>query len=289
MALTAQDRHPSRYVNVPSERVTTDFLHRYHLVIGLCIGGVIVTGIVAAALTTSLVTFFLAFAGMFLLVAIAEVLLIRKTWMEVLQVLSHDCDPQKLLEVITPLLDRFRFRAQTMTMLETWYATCSVLLGYPDVGLAWAERASRRNPKDTFWISILDVRASAFHTLGDGASLQSTRAQLEKLLENNSSRTAVARIARLSLDAAEESLAEMRGDWVSAYQRIGAIDALIDRPQQEVANTFRKARVAAAQGHVAEATPLYQFVATNGGTCACRDEAQRWLDANGCALVQDSQ
>ena len=77
------------------------------------------TGIVAAALTTSLVTFFLAFAGMFLLVAIAEVLLIRKTWMEVLQVLSHDCDPQKLLEVITPLLDRFRFRAQTMTMLET--------------------------------------------------------------------------------------------------------------------------------------------------------------------------
>ena len=38
MALTAQDRHPSRYVNVPSERVTTDFLHRYHLVIGFCVG-----------------------------------------------------------------------------------------------------------------------------------------------------------------------------------------------------------------------------------------------------------
>jgi len=289
MALTAKDRHPSRYVDMPSEQVTTAFLHRYHLVIGLCIGGVIVVGVVAAMSTTSLATFFLACIMVGLLIGIIEGLQIRKAWVEVLQVLTHDRDPQKLLEVITPLLDRYRSRTQTITMLETWYASCSVLLGYPDVGLAWAERASQRKPRDTFWVSILGVRTSAFHVMGDGASLQSTCDQLERRLENNSSRPAVANAARLSLDAAEESLAEMRGDWVSAYQRIGAIDALINMPQQEVANTFRKAHVAAARGRVAEAVPLYQFVAANGGTCVYRAEAQRWLDANGCSAEQDSR
>jgi len=48
-----------------------------------------------------------------LLIGIIEGLQIRKAWVEVLQVLTHDRDPQKLLEVITPLLDRYRSRTQT--------------------------------------------------------------------------------------------------------------------------------------------------------------------------------
>ena len=78
---------------------------------------------------------------------------------------------QKLLEVVSPLLDRFSSKKRTSTMLETWYGLCSVLLGYPDVALAWAEKASRRGPSDAYWISILGVRTSAFVMLDDEAAL----------------------------------------------------------------------------------------------------------------------
>ena len=168
-------------------------------------------------------------------------------------------------------------------MLETWYGLCSVLLGYPDVALAWAEKASRRGPSDAYWISILGVRTSAFAMLDDETALLAARSQLEKLLENNASKANLAKAARLSLDSVDETLAERRGDWTTALQKIGAIDALITTPQQEVVNVLRKARVCAGQGDMANAAQCYAFVAANGGTCASRADAQRWLEANGYA------
>lgn len=284
MALTEKDRHLSAYVNMTSDQAVSDFLHHRNLVRGISVATVLVlVAVLFWTMTRTAVNLLPAFIVAYLIVLVTEVLEIRKGWVGLLGILSYDRDPQKLLEVVSPLVDRFSSKKRISTMLETWYGLCSVLLGYPDVALAWAEKASRRGPNDAYWISILGVRASAFSMLDDEASLLATRAQLEKLLENNASKATLAKAARLSLDSVDETLAERRGDWTTALQKIGAIDALITTPQQEVVNVLRKARVCAGQGDMANAAQCYAFVAANGGTCAFRADAQRWLEANGYA------
>ena len=284
MALSEKDRHLSAYVNMTSDQAVADFLHHRNLVRGISVATVIVLAAVFFwTMTQTVVNLIPAFLIAYLIVLVTEVLEIRKSWVGLLGILSYDRDPQKLLEVVSPLLDRFSSKKRTSTMLETWYGLCSVLLGYPDVALAWAEKASRRGPSDTYWISILGVRASAFAMLDDETALLGARAQLGKLLENNASKANLAKAARLSLDSVDETLAERHGDWMTALQKIGAIDALITTPQQEVVNVLRKARVCAGQGDKANAAQFYAFVAANGGTCAFRADAQRWLEANGYA------
>lgn len=284
MALTEKDRHLSAYVNMTSDQAVSDFLHHRNLVRGISVATVLVlVAVLFWTMTRTAVNLLPAFIVAYLIILVTEVLEIRKGWVGLLGILSYDRDPQKLLEVVSPLVDRFSSKKRISTMLETWYGLCSVLLGYPDVALAWAEKASRRGPNDAYWISILGVRASAFSMLDDEASLLATRAQLEKLLENNASKATLAKAARLSLDSVDETLAERRGDWTTALQKIGAIDALITTPQQEVVNVLRKARVCAGQGDMANAAQCYAFVAANGGTCAFRADAQRWLEANGYA------
>jgi hypothetical protein len=284
MALTEKDRHLSAYVNMTSDQAVADFLHHRNLVRGISVATVLVlVAVLFWTMTRTAVNLLPAFIVAYLIILVTEVLEIRKGWVGLLGILSYDRDPQKLLEVVSPLVDRFSSKKRISTMLETWYGLCSVLLGYPDVALAWAEKASRRGPNDAYWISILGVRASAFSMLDDEASLLATRAQLEKLLENNASKATLAKAARLSLDSVDETLAERRGDWTTALQKIGAIDALITTPQQEVVNVLRKARVCAGQGDMANAAQCYAFVAANGGTCAFRADAQRWLEANGYA------
>ena len=284
MALSEKDRHLSAYVNMTSDQAVSDFLHHRNLVRGISVATVLVlVAVLFWTMTRTAVNLLPAFIVAYLIVLVTEVLEIRKGWVGLLGILSYDRDPQKLLEVVSPLVDRFSSKKRISTMLETWYGLCSVLLGYPDVALAWAEKASRRGPNDAYWISILGVRASAFSMLDDEASLLATRAQLEKLLENNASKATLAKAARLSLDSVDETLAERRGDWTTALQKIGAIDALITTPQQEVVNVRRKARVCAGQGDMANAAQCYAFVAANGGTCAFRADAQRWLEANGYA------
>ena len=287
MALTEKDRHLSAYVNMTSDQAVSDFLHHRNLVRGISVATVLVlVAVLFWTMTRTAVNLLPAFIVAYLIVLVTEVLEIRKGWVGLLGILSYDRDPQKLLEVVSPLVDRFSSKKRISTMLETWYGLCSVLLGYPDVALAWAEKASRRGPNDAYWISILGVRASAFSMLDDEASLLATRAQLEKLLENNASKATLAKAARLSLDSVDETLAERRGDWTTALQKIGAIDALITTPQQEVVNVLREAHVCAGQGDMANAAQLYAFVGANGGTCAFRADAQRWLEANGYAPAQ---
>lgn len=237
-----------------------------------------------------------------MLVAVVEIAIVvanfvhlSHLWQGVMQILSHDCDPQKGLEVAERMnkLWGTRHNRKDINSMGLLYAYCSLLLGYDDVALAWVQKVSENSPRLSDWTGILDIRVSAATHESDWGRLQQLRDQALQLAhdaEGKRGRLAsqAAGAARRVVSAANAQLYAVGANWTAALEEVGRIEDGVQTPLQEVANSMRRAKLLDQMGMADKARPHFSFVAEHAGTCTMRDEAQQWLSAHAASPAAPS-
>ncbi len=233
------------------------------------------------------------FAGFLLLlvvtagIAVAVAWCANRLWADVVDIAARDCDPQKCLEVVDRVTKMRRGRGFANTS-DLVYAACSQLLGYDDIALAWAEKASENAPRPAHWVQIIGVRLDVAVRAQDWCRVQQLRDQALQLAHDledphGTDRLVSAQLQDLARDLvsqANEGLYRANGNWSAALEEVGRLEAGVDTPLAEMENAMRRAKVLELVGMPQLACGQYELVAAGAGTCAMRAEAQRWLDAH---------
>lgn len=196
---------------------------------------------------------------------------------ELYAIVTHDCDPAKLVEVIDILMPTIRTRG-VHRAFSTSYAICSSLMGYDDVALAWVNQIEAENPRDAGTrLSLISTRVSVAKHRDDSVSLRSLRPWVQSILGEAGGNRSLTRAANMLLATIDSTLAFISGDYDAARSHYAVIEGLSETPQTRVVCEFNAAALEAALGNDEAALPHYRFVAEHGGTLVIREQAREWL------------
>ena len=270
----------SRYLDTSASEVARAW--RRHTLVTNVVSGVAVLVLALSFLVQehpsplSFIGTLLGYACVFL----AQWLVKGRETTEVMKIATHDSDPAKLAQVIDVMLPHVRDR-RSKELLSASYATCSVLMGYDDVALAWVAKVEQGAPKrKDIQLSLVNTRLAAAGRAKDKAALAFLRDQALAIERESRQGTPLEKNANLVICSANRALAFLAGDWARVREFVGSIEALASTPQAVCTCEFHKGELEDALGNVQQAWQHYAFVANQGGTTLAHDRAVAWLDAH---------
>lgn len=239
----------------------------------LSIAGVVAIGVLSFVAASFSNWFFYAI-GIF---AIGLVVVLFRKWTtikytELMGILTHDCDPQKLRLVLERSL-RGAKRARSKAVLEDDIATCEYYCGEPEAALARLAGVEQRDKHDKLGIRKTSLELLCRYALGDAAGAKQALAELKALRSQVPSSSAWA----VPLETMYESDKELlrphdqwtRKDAERMYKRLAYADNHLNR----VSAQLRLAEYELLHRGAAEARRLLEDPALE--PLCPRDQAER--------------
>lgn len=207
----------------------------------------------------------------------AEMVLINRTYTDLLGIMATDFNAQKMLEVLSLLLQKYRNRRRFSRTLQIQYALCSQQLGYDDIAIQWVEQAETfPNMTAANRLLACNVRLNVATEREDWGEAAAVRGRITALLAGLSSRSATRRLATLILAWADFRLALHDGDWQRCSEAIGSMTETASTPLQKLCTEYSRGLLAEARGDLITARDRYQFVAGHrGDVSVIRGSARR--------------
>lgn len=204
--------------------------------------------------------------------ALFLVVSLSRNFQGLLDISNHDCDPQKLIEVVARLQEEDK-RGSSANNLALAYAVCSLNLGYDDVALQWLDQVRFRKVPPRTATTMLFMRASVALNAGDVTTARGLRDQIGAL--HASGKVSAERDLALSMLDARLTLAS--GDVDAAREQVVRAASLGPLPVQEVAIEYLAGLIEDAAGDVDAARAHMETVVANAGTLALGAKAREYL------------
>ena len=207
-----------------------------------------------------------------------EYLFVMRLYADLQGIVTHDCDPTKMLQVEDHLLARIKYRrARAQHMLIASQA--AMLTGDVEksrellnVATATAKPSGAMKPMvDNTGIGCATIEK-------DWPRVRSLRDDLAAFLPK--SRGPLRESAEMALLFTDEALAVADGDLQAAEELLDRLARLAKLPEQQASVVFRRAELEVLKGNDAAARPYYEQAKNEGGTCYFAHKAAEWLAAN---------
>ena len=273
------DSPHSPFVNLTAREAVTVFMSEER---AITVKTVVIVVIAVLALITLLV-FRQMGIGMvvFLVMCIAGTAWSLRTRFRHFEQLGHivddDCDPLKMLGVISILLDE-DLLAANHTQLQYQRAMCLARLGRADEAITQIDLlVAKEGAKGDGGLTALEIRTEAYCQTHDREGLEAVYDQARTLLdESREGSEEQGRISR-TLELADECLALLDKEYNHCRRQLQLVLASNPNPQQRATAEYRLGEVEEASGDVVEASTHYAYAALRGGTLAVQSEAEAKL------------
>lgn len=269
----------SPYVGLHARETLDSYLRRTRRIRAVAV--VAIVAVAAFAMATRLldsVAGTLLYFLLLVLVVLLCALAVAKAFFGLQQVLTNDCDPQKLLDICLALMQRGRRgRGRALRNMQSICAVCCSNLGRSEDALDWVEAFETSGKLDVqLRLTAISVRLAAARRRADWEEVRhlSERAREMGAAGGRQARAAAELIAAQGnaylllgqgdLDGAEAALARVREN--SRF------------PQHLVSVEWCEGELAEKREDLSAAARHFQYVAENGGTIYLRALAQSWLE-----------
>lgn len=204
-----------------------------------------------------------------------ELLLISHWNADFQGIVTHDCDPVKMLKVEDHLLGHIKKRSRRMQHLLI-ASQAAILTG--DVARS---RQLLETATDIGKLSAglkpmaSNIRIGYAILEKDWPQVRSLRDELATYLPK--SRGALKAGIEMIMLFTDEALAAAEGDLQTAEKLLDKIDVTAKMPEQRASAAFRRAQLESLKGNDAAARPYYEQARNEGGTCHFAYQAAEWL------------
>jgi hypothetical protein len=273
-------RIKSPYADVSAQEAVRKLISRHRRIV---LGALAVLIVCAASIIVQAPSIkgFVVYAVDCLGVSLVTVALNRRNFNGFTDILSADCNAQKMLEATSLLMGKRKRRRETPTY-EVLYAMCSAQLGYDDIALQWVDKVESYPGLSTSnRLLACNVRAVVAGHRSDRDELANLRGRVSALCSGRRTSAAMRRTADLIVAWIDFALALEEGDWQRCNELLGAMSALSTTRHQKVGTERYRGLLAEARGDIATARDRYAFVAENGGDCYMARRSSEWLAAHG--------
>ena len=210
----------------------------------------------------------------FVVVAV-EFLLISRCSADFQGIVTHDCDPVKMLKVEDHLLGRIKRRPRRIQHLLIASQAAAV------AGDAARSRQLLETATATGKLSAglkpmaSNIRIGYAILEKDWPQVRSLRDELATYLPK--SRGLLKAGIETIMLFTDEALAVAEGDLQTAEKLLDKIDGTVKMPEQRASAAFRRAQLESLKGNDAAARPYYERARNEGGTCYFAYQAAEWL------------
>ncbi len=204
-----------------------------------------------------------------------EYLFIIRSYADFQGIVTHDCDPAKMLKVEDHLLGRIKNRrAKAQHMLIASQA--AMLTGDVEKSRELLNVATATAKPSGAMRPMVDNVGIGFATIEkDWPQVRSLRDDLAASLRK--SRGPLREGAEMALLFTDEALAVADGDLQAAEELLDRLTGLAKLPEQQTSVAFRRAELEVLKGDDAAARPYYEQAKSEGGTCYFAHKAAEWL------------
>ncbi|WP_350455122.1 hypothetical protein [Slackia heliotrinireducens] len=203
-----------------------------------------------------------------------ERLSIKRNWADVMQILTQDCDPQKLRQVMLALLESTE-KDTERARLKLHAAECLSLLGDTDGAFDEAQEIDFMYVHTPEQISKLKVWTDAAGARGDAELLSQERGLIEAM-RPAAKKDELPQI-EYALAEADAVAALMAGDGAAAKAQADAMVSRSSTPYDYLRAQAVQAKASALLGDEAAAAEALRYIVEHGGTCAMVEEARTRL------------
>ncbi len=231
---------------------------------------------------------------LFWVLLVADVCILYTQWVlktrntaEVMKIISHDCDPDKLIKVIDMIEPALHNKTDRQSF-HSIYAVCCSQMGYDDIALEWASHLEAENPRNArIRFTVASVRTAVAKHRNDAGTLQAMRSLVAAISAGAGRDIELTNAADALIAAIDRKLALMAGNYAQVRELNDVIARYAVNPQAKLSNEYDRAELEDALGNTAAAWQHYSRVAEQGGTLAIRGLAESWLAAH--SLSQGSE
>ncbi len=268
----------SHYADMSAQEAVRKFLAR-HRRIGFVIFFVLIVCAASIIQQEPSIEAIVSYLVLCAIVSFASLILNTRNFRGLLDILSTDCNAQKMLEVASLLMEKRKGRREA-PIYEVLYAMCSAQLGYDDIALQWVDKVES-TPKLSMSnrLSACNVRAVVARHRHDRDEQANVRGRVVALCSGGRVSAPARRTADLIVAWIDFDIALGDGEWQRCNELLGAMSALSLTQQQKVSMEHCRAQLAEARGDIAAAREGYTFVAENGGDCYMARQSSEWLAA----------